>query len=95
MVAARRLPPRAVTNLRRAGAGAGGWPRRPWPRSAGSSAPRPPGAARSWWRPSGALPARGPVITAAWSKTSGGPSTGGVTAVGRAIGAMTTPRATW
>src|SRR5579875_1722929 len=31
-------------------------------------------------------------MAAAWSRTSGGPSTGGVTAVGRAIGAMTTPR---
>ena len=34
-------------------------------------------------------------MAAARSRTSGGPSTGGVTAVGRATGAMTTPRAIW
>ncbi len=34
-------------------------------------------------------------MAAAWSRTSGGTSTGGVTAVGRAIGAMTTPRSIW
>src|SRR5579875_2601647 len=76
------------------GRGAGDRPRRPWPSSAGSSVTRSAGTARRWWRPSGALPARGPAMAAAWSRTSGGPSTGGVTAVGRAVNAMTTPRST-
>ncbi len=77
------------------GRGAGDRPRRPWPSSAGSFVTRSAGTARRWWRPSGALPARGPAMAAARSRTSGGPSTGRVTAVGRATSAMTTPRSTW
>jgi len=77
------------------GRGAGDRPRRPWPSSAGSFVTRSAGTARRWWRPSGTSPARGSAMAAAWSRTSGGTSTGHAKAVGRATGAMTTPRSIW